>query len=263
MIKKTSAFLLLLLLCFNFAGCQPGFLSQRKIMSLEKNPVATIALSYEKDGYTKTIELEYELEYAKAPNTVTNFINLSEEKFYDNKVFDYASVDAYSATSLQYIVGGRYFINEDDKYELEKKNYNIVGEFEANGWEANDLDQIFGSLVMFRESGATKFNTASTAFYLSFSDNNSRNGNYAVISNTVSSSGKIVEVGNEDNFVEYEKQDGLLHWFASDMRELTTTSKTTSEDKPIHNLPVYTITITSVTVNTFGVKFPTAKRIRA
>lgn len=263
MIKKIGALLLILLLSFSLVGCQPAFLSQRQIMELEKNPVATIVLSYEKNNITRTVTLEYELEYAKAPNTVTNFVNLIEENFYDNKVFDFASVDSYSNTSMQYIVGGRYFINEDNKYELQSKNYKIIGEFAANDWEANDLEQIFGSLVMFRESGATKFNSASTAFYISLSDNNSRNGNYAVISNKVYSSGKMQNNNDEEDFREYERQEGLLSWFVKDMREISTSSKTTSEDTTISGVPTMTITITSITVNTFGVNFPTAKRIRS
>lgn len=199
------------------------------------NPVATMEV--EEYG---TIKIE--LYPDKAPNTVKNFIRLANRGFYNGTTFHRTvpnfviqggakNGDGTSSPMLSDIMDN---IEED-------ANYNIPGEFIANGYEENNLKHEKGVISMARSDysyyGYTKegYNSAGCQFFIMTENNNQLDGLYAAF-------GKVTEgmdiVDNISN-VEVETRDSA----ASEDETLT-------QDKPV-NPPV----ITSIRVETFGIDY--------
>lgn len=105
-----------------------------------------------------------------APITVTNFLNLVEEKFFDGLIF-------HRVISGFMIQGGGYDENMNSK-EAES----IKGEFDANGFK-NDLKHERGVLSMARTSFP---NSASSQFFIMHKDAPHLDGKYAAF-------GKVTE----------------------------------------------------------------------
>ncbi len=108
------------------------------------NPIITIQV---KDYGTMTAELYPE----KAPLTVSNFLKLTEEGFYEGLIF-HRVIPGFM------IQGGGF--TEDMEH---KDADSIHGEFAANGFEQNDLKHIRGVLSMARTSDP---NSASSQFFV-------------------------------------------------------------------------------------------------
>ncbi len=112
------------------------------------NPKISIQV---KDYGTMTAELYPE----KAPVTVANFLKLIEEGFFDGLIF-------HRVIAGFMIQGGGY--NE----EMEHKDAeSIKGEFDANGFDGNDLKHERGVLSMARTSDP---NSASSQFFVMHRD---------------------------------------------------------------------------------------------
>ena len=105
-----------------------------------------------------------------APITVTNFLNLVEEKFFDGLIF-------HRVIAGFMIQGGGY-----DENMNHKDAESIKGEFDANGFK-NDLKHERGVLSMARTSFP---NSASSQFFIMHKDAPHLDGKYAAF-------GKVTE----------------------------------------------------------------------
>ncbi|MEG1711295.1 MAG: peptidylprolyl isomerase [Clostridia bacterium] len=254
--KKLALVMTIIMALTLMFGCTNNFMSDNEMIKLTKNPEASMTLTYtDKNDVVKTFTMVYELHYEKAPITVTNFVNLIQEKFYNDSLIHYSNVSTSSYDNIHYIEGGAYKKTKDEKIvEAINKKYTIKGEFKANEWKKNDLVHTIGNLVMDRTSGANGFDTASTMFYICLSDHNKRDGNYAVFGTLKGMSGKIGEQV-------IPMQDEIISTFLSDMASMTLTQSVTDKDDNSFKIPTYTIAI-SMTVDTFGTTFPSAKTIK-
>ena len=110
------------------------------------NPVATILME---DGSAMRFELHLEA----APNTVANFTELANDRFYDGLEF-------FRVVPGVLIQSG---CPNNDGTGL--TDHTIRGEFSANGYD-NGLSHRRGVLSMARVGGENKYNSASTQFFI-------------------------------------------------------------------------------------------------
>lgn len=112
-----------------------------------------------KDKGTITVELDAD----KAPITVTNFVNLANDGFYDGVVF-HRIIDGFMMQGGDPTGTGNGGAEE-----------NIKGEFASNG-VANSLSHTRGAISMAR---ATDPNSASSQFFIVHEDSTYLDGDYA------------------------------------------------------------------------------------
>lgn len=265
--KKAVFALLVLMMVFSLTACQSGFIQPDAKV---QNPTAQIQLEYTdaNDGL-KTVTLQFELRYDKAPITVLNFVKLANEKYYDGLMIDSSTGLGSSSsftTALQYIGAGKYrrqtaeskiLVNAQKEKSID---YKIKGEFAANGYDTNDLKNAIGALVMNRTSGPKNFDTASTEFYISLNAATTNNGNYAVFGQFKSMSGTVQPVDAEEATT-YEEAAGFYDWFLADMLAMSTASRKLDDGKSV-TVPSLFIAITSVTVDTHGATLPNPPTVK-
>ena len=200
-----------------------------------QNPVVTM----EVEGYG-TVKMEL---YPKmAPNTVRNFIKLINEEYYNGLTFH-----RVEETLIQ---GGDKAGDGTGSTE-----YTIEGEFLANGYKENTLSFTEGTLGLARQdytlyyyyTGDSNYlkmgyNSGCTQFFITAEDcSNSFDGNYCAF-------GRVTEG------LDIVKTLTALETTTETNEE---TGETTSTTKPV-NPPI----ITSMTVDTFGVKYNEPKMIK-
>lgn len=112
-----------------------------------------------KDYGTVSIELDAD----NAPITVTNFVNLAKDGFYDNQTF--------IRIQENFVIQGGDWRNGN----MEKAPASIKGEFSENGVN-NSITHQRGVLSMAR---STDMNSADTQFFIMLEDNDFLDGNYA------------------------------------------------------------------------------------
>ncbi len=134
-----------------------------------------------KDYGTISVELDADV----APITVTNFVNLAKEGFYDGLTF-------HRIISGFMIQGGDPLGNGTGG-----SDQTIQGEFAANGVE-NGLSHTRGTISMAR---AQDYNSASSQFFIMHEDNAGLDGQYAAFG-TVTEGIEIVDKICEDTQVE-------------------------------------------------------------
>lgn len=141
-------------------------------------------------------DIELELDADTAPITVTNFVKLVNEKFYDGLTFHRIMKDFM-------IQGG------DPKADgTGGSDENIKGEFAANGIE-NNISHVRGVISMAR--GSNNMDSASSQFFIVQADSTYLDGQYAAfghvtkgmdvvdkIANTVKNDGPNGSVAKED-----------------------------------------------------------------
>jgi len=212
-----------------------GFGYYKKATTVVKNPVATMEV---KDFGTIKIELYPEI----APNTVKNFIALSNNAFYDGLTFHRVienfmiqggdpNGDGTGSATLGAIDKNIEIGSEEDK------EYSIKGEFYKNGYKKNTLSHEKGVISMARSdyssvspSLATEgYNSAGSQFFIMTETTTYLDRQYAAF-------GKVIE-GMEI----VEKIAGV---------EIDTSEESQTTDKPV-NPPV----ITSIRVETFGTEY--------
>ena len=130
---------------------------------MKKNPIITIMM--ENEDIIK-IELYPEI----APNTVTNFINLTEKGFYNGLIFH--------RVIPQFMIQG----GDPKGTGMGGPGYSIKGEFSSNG-HANKLVHQRGVISMAR-SGMP--NSAGSQFFIMVNDSPHLDGQYAAF-------GKVIE----------------------------------------------------------------------
>lgn len=209
-----------------------------------QNPVATIEV---KDFGTIKVELYPD----KAPNTVANFIALSNNGFYDNLTFHRTIPDFMIQGGNKTGDGkGTPTLSSIDK-SIESSStgdteYNIEGEFIANGYTKNTVKFEKGVIAMGRldysqlnSEEATKggYNSAGSDFFIMNADNNNLNGLYAGFGKVIEGLDIVDKIAN----VDVVTRDS---------------SATEGLDKPV-NPPV----ITSIKVETYGVNYGKPKTV--
>ena len=115
-------------------------------------------------------KIEVELDADTAPISVTNFINLVNDGFYDGLTF-HRIIEGFM------IQGGGYQKDGSRKYAD-----NIKGEFSQNGIE-NNISHKRGVISMAR---ADNPNSASSEFFIMHKDNESLDGRYAAFGHVIS-----------------------------------------------------------------------------
>ena len=115
---------------------------------------------------TITVKLDQET----APVTVSNFINLAQNGFYDGLTFHRIIEDFMMQGGCPN--GDGYGSNTDE----DGNEINIVGEFTSNGYE-NSLSHTRGAISMARSDA---YNSASSQFFIVHEDSTDLDGDYAV-----------------------------------------------------------------------------------
>ena len=223
----------LVILCVGYA---------KKATTKIQNPIVTMEV--EKYG---TIKIE--LYPDKAPNTVTNFIKLANNGFYNGLKFHRVVKDFM-------IQGGDSSGDGSGKAKLkdlyqndDETEYCIEGEFTANGHKENNLNLTEGTIAMARADytqysstlAKQSYNSAGTQFFIMTTNNHtSLSGYYAGF-------GKVIEgmdVVKKISEVKVKKADN---------------SEETGNTE--ESVPKKDVKITSVTVETFGVDYGTPKTL--
>ena len=218
----------------------------RKVTFKPQNPIATM----EVEGYG-TIKIE--LYPDKAPNTVTNFVRLANRGFYNGLTFHRTmpnfviqggdkSGDGTGSPSLSDIMDN---VAED-------KQYNIPGEFIANGYTKNNLKHEKGVISMARSdysqysSSLTTqgYNSAGSQFFIMTETNSYLDGTYAAFGKVIEGMDVVEKIGNTEVYYrDSELEDGEEAPKDAD-------GNTIASDTP-KKAPV----ITSLSVETFGIDY--------
>lgn len=167
--------LILCVLCFTtilLASCNEG--KESKEEQTNNEPPVDLSTVKEKPVVTITMEdnqqIILELEPAVAPNTVTNFITLVKDGFYDGLIF-HRVIPGFM------IQGGDPLGNGTGGTD-----YTIAGEFSSNGFD-NNLKHERGVISMAR---AQDPNSASSQFFIMTEEATHLDGQYAAF-------GKVME----------------------------------------------------------------------
>ncbi len=203
-----------------------------------QNPIATMEI----ENYG-TVKIELYPDYA--PETVSNFIKLANNGFYDGLTF-HRTIPNFMIQGGDPNGDGTGNATLKDLGLDSDEDYTIKGEFIANGYNDNTLKHERGVISMARgdyssysSTLATEgYNSGSCQFFITTTDQSSNlDGLYAGF-------GKVIEgmeiIDNISN-VEVETRDTQ-----------TDTDSTLTQDKPI-DPPV----ITSIRVDTFGIDYGT------
>lgn len=161
-----SAMLIGLIGCSNNKASSPNNdeANEVSVESKDELPIATIEIK----GFGT---IKAELYPDKAPNTVNNFISLSNSGFYDGLIFH------------RVIKGFMNQGGDPDGIGTGGPGYSIKGEFSSNGYTKNDLKHTAGVLSMARASNP---DSAGSQFFIMAEDASYLDGDYAAF-------GKVIE----------------------------------------------------------------------
>lgn len=212
-----------------------------------KNPIATIEV---KDYGTIKVELYPEI----APNTVANFIKLSNNGFYDELTFHRIVKDfmIQGGDPLGNGTGSPVFSdirNDVVKDSDDDKAYSIKGEFAYNGYEKNKLKFEKGVLAMARSSYTSlssslteeSYNSAGCQFFITTEDSTNLNGLYCAFGKVIEGMDVVSKIADAEIKVEENEDEN---------------SSSTEQSTPV-NPPV----ITSIRVETYGVDYGTPETL--
>ena len=186
-LKKILSILCVYLLCFSLFGCTSENVESSSDVDVstsegiedvnENSSEIEDNLSVPKVGnYLATIDIadygviELELYGSVAPLTVTNFVNLVNEGFYDGLTF-HRIIDGFMIQGGDPLGTG-----------MGGSENTIVGEFAANG-VSNDLSHVRGVVSMARSQD---YNSASSQFFIVHEDSTFLDGQYAAFGEVVS-----------------------------------------------------------------------------
>ena len=184
---KTLAAVCALLLAAGMAGCGDSDSATQEPVSEEEAEAAGFSDGTEEDGTVsgETVldtskeltgihhanisiegygDIEIELDADTAPITVTNFVKLAQEDFYDGLTF-WRIMDGFM------MQGG-----DPEGTGYGGSEHNIVGEFSSNGYD-NPLSHTRGAISMARSNDP---NSASSQFFIVQQDATFWDGDYAV-----------------------------------------------------------------------------------
>jgi peptidyl-prolyl cis-trans isomerase B (cyclophilin B) len=255
--KVVFAAALTLVMLFNLLGCSTNRFYKDNEIS-KSIPVITAKISFYYMEYAAflttntagvaSIEMEFELDYANAPITVTNFVNLVNSGYYDGNsgVSGVASGTVVhrlenSNPDFFLLQMGGYMINPNNTgaiVPLPALDYTIKGEFAENGWSKDMLSHLSGVLSMARTSES---DSANSQFFLTIGDCSSTlDGTYASFGMTTK----------------------LSSHFINSMKDYKIESRTfTDVEGTFSTFPQTYMITASVSVDTHGFVFPQALRI--
>lgn len=242
--KKASniiTIIALILIIVLIGGVAYGY--YKKATMEVKNPIVTMEV---KDFGTIKLELYPQM----APETVSNFVALAQNRFYDGLKF-HRVVEGFmiqggdsngDGTGSPKLSDLGIEISED-----EDREYCIKGEFLANKYNKNKLKHEEGVISMARadytqsySSSLTteSYNSAGSQFFIMTADNNSLDGVYAPF-------GKVIE--GLDIVHNIEKTEVKING-EEDMKE-------EEKENAEKSTPVNDVIISKVTVETYGVDY--------
>lgn len=209
-----------------------------------QNPIATIEVE---DYGTIKVELYPE----KAPNTVANFIRLANRGYYNGLTFHRTIPDFV-------IQGGA---DKEDKTASprlsdimdtasEDKEYNIKGEFIANGYEKNNIKHEKGVISMARSDysqyGLTEqgYNSAGAQFFIMTKDNQQLNGIYAAFGKVTEGMDIVEKISNVE-----------VYYRESELKEGETAPKDKEGNQIQSDTPKVEPVIKSISVETHGIDY--------
>lgn len=228
-----------------------GYGFYKKATTNISNPVATMEVE---DYGTIKIELYPE----KAPNTVANFIRLANRGFYNGLTFHRTMPDFVIQGGDKSGDGSGSPSLSDIKDDVEKdEQYNIPGEFIANGYTQNTLKHAKGVISMARKdysqiSSLTEYgyNSAGSQFFIMTEDSTSLDGLYAAFGQVIEGMDVVEKISKTE-----------VYYRSSELKEGEEAPKdkegnTIESDKP-KKAPV----IKSITVETYGVDYGIPKTV--
>ena len=209
-----------------------------------KNPVATMEV--ENFGTIK-MELYPDL----APQTVANFIALSNRGYYDGLTFHRIVKDFMIQGGDKEGTGQGTVTTKDLKDDGDETEYCIKGEFIANKVESNTLKFEEGVLGMARGDYTSysptlteeSYNSAGSQFFIMTKETTSLNGYYAAF-------GKVIE-----GLDIVHKIENVEVKAADDGSEDTEDSEESTSESSEVSTPVNPPKITSLKVETYGVDY--------
>lgn len=231
-----------------------------------KNPVVTMEVSYlDKDGNEKNGTVKIELYPEHAPESVANFVNLTNNGFYNGLTFHRIEKDfvVQGGDKKGDGTGSAKLSDLDKSVQAGSSNdytYSIKGEFYANGIN-NTLKFEKGVVGMARSDyssyGLTEegYNSASTQFFFVTTDDNTKLNS---LNKLYAPFGKVIEG--------YEYVEEISSLYAKDDSETASkdssnksenTEESTESSEENKNVPK----IKNVTVDTFGAKYALPKTI--
>ena len=225
--KKTIIIIVCIILAIAIILLDYGY--ARKMTEEVKNPIVTMEIA---DYGTIKVELYPDM----APNTVTNFVNLVQDGYYDG-------LDFHRTIPGFMIQGGQ-------NTGADALDYCIPGEFVANGYKQNTLKHEKGVISMARADyssmGMTEegYNSASDQFFIMDETTASLDGYYAAF-------GRVIE-----GMDVVEKIADVAVIYRSD--ELAEDAKVPTDEEGnqiASDTPVNKPVITKMTVETFGVDY--------
>ena len=190
--KKFTLVCFSLLMIFSFSGCSSNrFMNDNEIKDITENPTGTITFTYktldttDSDDAMTTRTVNFVLYYENAPITVTNFIKLVNDGFYNlSYCQDFTATNTGSDNFLS-VDAYEYDEDDEDTEDIDESeslvqktlDYTIKGEFSENGWTKNDIEHLSGIMSMVR---GDEMDSANFQFMICMSDfSDSRDGNYA------------------------------------------------------------------------------------
>lgn len=234
--KKTIALIIAIILVVILIGTV-SYGVVRKLTYKPENPVATITI----EGYEKPLVIELYPEYAL--NTVKNFITLANNGFYNGLTIHRIETYVIQGGDPKGDGTGGPTLNAVDqsiqKGSDQDKDYAIVGEFKANGYD-NPIVHEKGVISMARSSYNSaellneSYNSAGSQFFICTDYCPSFNGNYAAF-------GKLI--------------DGWETLDAISKVELKTEVNEETKEETKTSEPKETIKMTTVTVDTKGINY--------
>jgi len=148
--------------------------------SANSNPPST-GIVYAKLNTSKGV-IDVELYQSKAPQTVTNFVNLAKSGFYNNLVWHRIATDFVIQTGDPNTIAG------------DRSTWGQGGSSQTIPLEIDDsLHNYAGYLAMARKGD---LNSATSQFYINLVDNTSLDGRYAVFGKVVSGMDIARAIGN-------------------------------------------------------------------
>lgn len=221
-----------------------GYGIYQKITYKAQNPIVTM----EVEGFgTMKIELYPDM----APNTVKNFIALSNRGFYNGLTFHRIISDFMIQGGDKEGTGSGSPTLADLKEGGADEDYAIKGEFSLNGFTQNTLRHEKGVISMARSDYSQMglyeegYNSAGSQFFIMTEDNSNLNGQYAAF-------GKVIE-----GLDVLDKIKAVEVKTSSDDENSKDSSSSSEASTPV-NPPV----IKSITVDTFGVDYGEPETIK-
>ncbi|MGN1269688.1 MAG: peptidylprolyl isomerase [Clostridia bacterium] len=228
-----------------------GYGFYKKATTNIPNPVATMEVE---DYGTIKIELYPD----KAPNTVANFIRLANRGFYNGLTFHRTMPDFVIQGGDKVGDGSGSPSLSDIKDGIETdEQYNIPGEFIANGYTQNTLKHTKGVISMARKdysqiSSLTEYgyNSAGSQFFIMTEDSTSLDGLYAAFGQVIEGMDVVEKISKTE-----------VYYRSSELKEGEEAPKdkegnTIESDKP-KKAPV----IKSITVETYGIDYGIPKTV--